>query len=276
MPELFKQAFPAGESLVLRDSIYTILRRMIRYGELRGKFSYSEVADKVADKLSDEEELSNHRSHASDREAILEALAILVRDGFVQHRPEVGFEVRVATFDEVLEIFALRAKIEGRAVEKLSNKPDDYDLENDDDFDQVIKAQNNMREESDSPEFYPFKDWDTFFHIYMVIAAGFGSDRAWRTIGVWRDKLQLCRVTASEEAAILSPSEKEDILDEHEAILDACPLSPPRPGVRRCKGGVGRALVHEHKAGRRYGLAPRRGRLDSFLGPNQPTARRRC
>lgn len=196
MPELFSQAFPETESLTLRDRVLESLLDIILSGELKPGPMASE--NRVATLLS------TKLDRRISRTPVREALAILVRDGFVRQFPQRGFQVVEVSADETREALSLCGEVEALALEQFtaaSRPPKLTDLQ---------AAQSKLAEVAKKNNRRSWLFWDTAFHAGLAVHAGLND--AARSIERWRQKVHLYSLAhddqdETQEAAALEHDE---------------------------------------------------------------------
>ena len=203
MPDLFRQAFPEADSLKLRDRVLAELLELILSGQLHqpGKLASENgviilLSEKLKQKIS--------------RTPVREALAILVRDGFVRQLPQKGFEVVEVSADETREVLSLCGEVEALAIERLITTERSPDLE------PLLAAQSRLAAATKQNDRHKWMLGDTAFHAGLAQSAGL-KDAALSIRG-WRQKVHLYSRTHFEQ------DEGMDVLrqwQEHDGLVQA-------------------------------------------------------
>ena len=177
MKDLFENAYPDRAFLDLRERVRSEIVNLIVSGQLRSGAPRKE--EQVVGLFN--EKLLNDVS----REAVQEALAILVRDGFLQNihsQEDPEFVVVKVSADEALEVLSLSEEMEVMAVKQLLTSEQKRD-----ELAPLVRAQ-GMRDDQRGPMFA-----ETAFHAALAQSAGL--DDAAYAIERWRQKLHLYTLT---------------------------------------------------------------------------------
>ena len=211
MPEYFRRAYPDATSLQLRNRVLAELMDLILSGQLKARSgrlpSESRVVDLISERLPE----------TISRTPVREALAILVRDGFVHQYPQKGFDVVKVSADEALEVLSLCGEVEGLAIERLiaTDGPPDLKL--------LTEAQDTLAEAMQNNDRNSWMLGDTAFHVGLALSAGFKD--ALRSVGRWRQKVHLYSLSLTHlDAATLQDTTvnmMEAAMREHAEILAA-------------------------------------------------------
>lgn len=203
MPDLFRQAFPEAASLQLRDRVLAKLLEIILAGQLHqpGKLA-SEV--RVANLLS------KRLNQKISRTPLREALAILVRDGFVRQLPQKGFEVVEVSADETREVLSLCGEVEALAIERLITTDRPTDLE------PLRAAQRHLARATERNDHRNWMLGDTAFHVGLAQCAGL-KDAA-LSIERWRQKVHLYSRTHFEAKMADTAAAVEEAEPEAEGV----------------------------------------------------------
>lgn len=218
MPELFRQAYPDPDSLRLRDRVLAELMKMILSGQLParpGKLaSESQVVKRIKGRLNE----------TVSRTPVREALAILVRDGFVRQLPQRGFEVVEVSGDETREALSLCGEVEALALERLltpDRPPGFITPGRPRDLIPLRKAQEDLAKAAENNDRYRWMLGDTAFHVGLALSAGL--EDAARSIERWRQKVHLYSLTHLEGDEVM-----ERATGEHAEIIEAITKQPDR------------------------------------------------
>jgi len=176
MPDLFRQAFPEPASLKLRDWVLAELMELILSGQLH-------QPGQLASENGVRSHLSESLNRKISRTPVREALAILVRDGFVRQIPQVGFEVVEVSADETREVLSLCGEVEALAIERLitTDRPPDLDP--------LPAAPRHLAWATERNYRHNWMLGDTAFHVGLAQSAGL-KDAALSIRG-WRQKVHL-------------------------------------------------------------------------------------
>ena len=196
--DLFENAYPDRTFLELRERVRAEIMNMILSRELKPGEPQEE--DQVVDSLT--------RSLEEDvfGEPVQEALAILVRDGFLQniHPQEPKIGVVNVSADETLEVLSLSGELEAVVVEKLLTADEPRKLA------RIQAAQNRFARAEDLQNRMLA---DTAFHRGLALSAGL--DDAAYAIERWRQKLHLYSLTLERQVEI------DTLGREHEELIGA-------------------------------------------------------
>ena len=219
MPELFNHAFPDAQSLQLRDRVWAALMAAI----LSGRFNPAEPGALASESNVAESLPEGLREEASGT-PLLEALALLVRDGFVVHIPEKGFEVAEISANAAREALSLCGEVEAQAVERLIASDQPRDVE------RLRSTQQNLTGALEDDDRHSWMLWDTKFHAELARITGL--EDAFQPVKRWRQKVHLYSLglaqleldgvgsTAEEHDVLISaitdrPGEAVRILEQH-------------------------------------------------------------
>lgn len=176
MPDLFRQAFPEPAFLKRRDRVLAELLEIILSGELH-------QPGKLASEIPVANLLSKRLNEKISRTPVREALAILVRDGFVRQIPQVGIEVVAVSADETREVLSLCGEVEALAIERLITTDRPQDLK------PLRAAQRLLATATERNDRHNWMLGDTAFHVGLAQSAGL-KDAALSIRG-WRQKVHL-------------------------------------------------------------------------------------
>jgi DNA-binding GntR family transcriptional regulator len=180
--------------LTLRDRIRNELVRMIMSGELPSGAPIEERV--IVDRLS------------ISRTPFREAIAALAKEGLVETRPYRGCVVRSFTFQEVFDLYEVRKSLECTAARLAATRVSPAQIEK---LTGILDASLAALEAGDMPG-YAIADRE--FH--NVIAQWSGNRILVETLERLSLQIQICRVTANQNANLVSQTAQE-----RNAILDA-------------------------------------------------------
>lgn len=202
MPELFGQVFPEAAQGQLRDRVLGHLLAGILSGSDKLRPGSLASENQVANLLS------KRLNQKISRTPVREALAILVRDGFVRQFPQKGFEVVEVSADETREVLSLCGEVEALVIERLIATEPSPNLA------PLRVVQHTLAKATQQNNRHSWMLGDTAFHAGLALLAGL-KDAA-RSIGRWRQKVHLYSLTH------FQPDEMIEVAtQDHDALLEA-------------------------------------------------------
>jgi DNA-binding GntR family transcriptional regulator len=192
MATLTARRAPATSDAGLRGAAIEQILDLVTHGmiDLDARTSENEIAERLG----------------MSRTPVREAVAILVAEGFISQRPQVGLYIRSIPGDEALEVVRLRRGVDTAIVEEFSAKA--FDLQPV--WDSVSKAREALGQDA----LIHFLKLAADFHVQLAVAGGFLSGA--RSLRSWGDKLRVFDVRHP-----LSVAEATEIHVEHVALVSA-------------------------------------------------------
>lgn len=156
------------------------------------------------------------------RTPIREALKQLATMGLVDNRPHRGTYVKSPSFEEIIEIYLIRASLEGTAARRASKMLSDADLV------QLNGLCNRMEDEGRAVGHAQFREFNREFHRLILNVTGFP---------VLEELVQrFYRQTESARAlSIELPGSFEAVCREHRDIVDALRTRDPEASDHAAK-----------------------------------------
>ncbi len=178
----------------MADRIAEALRQAIVTGRLRAGVRINESAIATTYRIS--------------RSPIREALRMLQQEGLVTMQPRRGAFVTLLTSQDVLEVYGVKAMIEGYATRLATGRMSDGDLET------LAGYVRRMEEEATRPESGPYIESTRLFHDFIVTASG---NRTLASIYHGLDR----KIHWLRTVSLSRPGRIPVSLADHRAILDA-------------------------------------------------------
>ncbi len=178
----------------LASVVYQELERMIVEGELQG-------GDRINEKALAEQQ-------GVSRGPIREACRRLEEAGLVEIKPNRGAFVRKLVFDDVIEIYEIRAALFGFAGRILAQIITDPQIEQ---LEAVLKKMRAFAETGDVESYYPLN-----LEFHSLLTSFTGNKRLARLYENLNKELHLYR-----RRTLVVGSNLKESCDEHQEILDA-------------------------------------------------------